>query len=73
MFYFAVKRKTLKQFKKFNLESYVKLLYNLYMKTVKQMPKPRNCFVVLAIKRKAGSHKKPYKSLRGELNRGSVA
>ncbi len=33
----------------------------------------RNPFVALAIKRKAGSHKKPYKSLRGELNRGSVA
>lgn len=39
------------------------------MKTVKQLPKPRNRFVVLAIKRKAGSHEKPYKSLRGKQNR----
>lgn len=31
--------------------------------------KPRNAFVVHAIKRKAGSHQKPYKSLRGRLNR----
>ena len=39
------------------------------MKTVKQMPKPRNCFVVLAIKRKAGSHAKPHKAMRSKMNR----
>ena len=43
------------------------------MKTVKRVPKQRNPFVALAIKRKAGSHAKPYKSMRGKLNRGSVA
>jgi len=29
----------------------------------------RNPFVPLAIKRKAGSHTKPYKSMRGKQNR----
>ena len=31
--------------------------------------KPRNAFVVHAIKRKACSHTKPYKAQRGKLNR----
>ncbi len=31
--------------------------------------KPRNAFVVHAMKRKAGSHTKPYKAQRGKLNR----
>ena len=36
-----------------------------WKETMKQkMRKPRNTFAVLAIKRRAGSHTKPYKSLR---------
>lgn len=35
----------------------------------KKMPKERNFLVPLAMKRKAGSHEKPYKSQRGKLNR----
>lgn len=35
----------------------------------KKMPKERSHLVPLAMKRKAGSHKKPYKSQRGKLNR----
>lgn len=35
----------------------------------KQKLKPRNIFAVLASKRNAGTHTKPYKSLRGKLNR----
>lgn len=35
----------------------------------KQIVKQRNRFAVLAKFRKAGSHKKPYKSLRGTANR----
>lgn len=31
--------------------------------------KPRNHFVPLIMKRKAGAHKKPHKSKRGKLNR----
>lgn len=35
----------------------------------KKLPKQRNVFAVLACKRNAGSHTKPYKSLRGKLKR----
>lgn len=38
--------------------------------------KPRNPFAALASKRKAGSHTKPHKAVRGKLNRtlcGGVA
>lgn len=38
------------------------------MKSDKRKPK-RNLFAVLAWNRKAGSHDKPYKSLRSKLNR----
>lgn len=33
----------------------------------------RNPFVTLAIKRKAGSHDKPYKAMRGKENRNIFA
>ena len=33
------------------------------------MTKPRNFLVVLAIKRKAGAHKKSWKQLRRKLNK----
>ena len=39
------------------------------MKTDKRKLVKRNPFVSLAMKRKAGSHDKPYKSLRGKENR----
>lgn len=39
------------------------------MKTRKQTLVPRNNIAVLATKRKAGSHTKPYKAVRGKLNR----
>jgi len=39
------------------------------MKTRKQTLVPRNLIAVLACKRKAGSHTKPYKAVRGKLNR----
>lgn len=39
------------------------------MKTRKNTLVPRNPFVVLASKRKAGSHDKPHKAKRGKLNR----
>jgi hypothetical protein len=39
------------------------------MKSDKKKLVKRNPFVTLAIKRKAGSHDKPYKAKRGALNR----
>lgn len=39
------------------------------MKTDKIKLTKRNCFALLAMKRKAGSHTKPYKSVRGKENR----
>ncbi len=39
------------------------------MKTDKKKLMKRNPFVSLAINRKAGSHTKPYKSVRGKQNR----
>lgn len=39
------------------------------MKQRKQTLVPRNQFAVLASKRKAGNHDKPYKATRGKLNR----
>lgn len=39
------------------------------MKTRKKTLVPRNVIAVLAGKRKAGSHDKPYKATRGKLNR----
>lgn len=39
------------------------------MKTDKLKLTKRNPFVSLAMKRKAGSHRKPHKALRGKMNR----
>ncbi len=39
------------------------------MKPAKRVLKKRNPLVSLALFKKAGSHVKPYKSLRGKLNR----
>lgn len=39
------------------------------MKTDKRKLTKRNPYVALAINRKAGSHTKPYKSMRGKANR----
>lgn len=35
----------------------------------KKLRKPRNVFAVFASKRSAGTHTKPYKAVRGKLNR----
>ena len=43
------------------------------MKHAKRKLVKRNQFVTLAIKRKAGSHDKPYKSMRGKENRNIFA
>lgn len=43
------------------------------MKTDKIKLVKRNPFVTLAFKRKAGSHTKPYKSVRGKHNRDLFA
>lgn len=39
------------------------------MKRDKRKLTKRNPYVLLAIKRKAGSHDKPYKAMRSKLNR----
>ncbi len=43
------------------------------MKRDKRKLVKRNPFVTLAIKRKAGSHDKPYKAMRSKLNRDLFA
>lgn len=43
------------------------------MDTSKKKLVKRNPFVALAIMRKAGSHTKPYKSMRGKQNRDLFA
>lgn len=43
------------------------------MKTDKKRLVRRNPYVALAMKRKAGTHTKPYKSVRGKENRDLFA
>jgi hypothetical protein len=43
------------------------------MKTAKRVLVKRNPYVSLAILRKAGAHRKPFKATRGAQNRGVLA